>query len=77
MAIVSTLSNHYKSQLLKGLIDLDDDTLKVILMNTTFAFDKDDHATLADVTADQLSTGNGYTQDDKTITGASIAEDDA
>lgn len=76
MAITCTLSNHYKFQLLSGNIDFDADTFKVILMNTTFAFDKDAHATLADVTANQLSTGNGYTQDDKTLTGVSVTEDD-
>jgi hypothetical protein len=76
MAITCTLSNHYKFQLLSGNIDFDADTLKIILMNTTFAFDKDAHATLADVTADQLATGNGYTQNDKTLANASVNEDD-
>lgn len=77
MAITAILSNHYKAELLKGNIDLDGDTLKVILMNTTFAFDKDTHAILADVTADQLATANGYTQNDKILTTPAVAEDDA
>lgn len=76
MAITLTVSNHYKYQLAKKLIDLSTDTLKIILMNTTFAFDKDAHATLADVTADQLATDNGYTQNDKTLAGGALAEDD-
>ena len=76
MAITSTLSNHYKFQLVSGNIDFDTDTLKIILMNTTFAFDKDADATLALVTADQLATGNGYTQNNYTLTGVSITEDD-
>lgn len=76
MAITCTLSNHYKFQVLSGVIDFDADTLKIILMNTTFAFDKDAHATLADVTADQLATGYGYTQNDKTLANASVTEDD-
>lgn len=76
MAIIATLSNHYKAELLKGSIDLDGDTLKIILMNTTFTFDKDAHATLADVTADQLATQFGYTQNDKALTTVVIAEDD-
>jgi hypothetical protein len=77
MAIVPTLSNHFLYQKNKKLIDLSSDVLKVILMNTTFAFDKDAHATLADVTADQLATGNGYTQDNKTLANQVLAEDDA
>jgi hypothetical protein len=76
MAITCTLSNHYKFQLLSGVIDFDVDTFKIILMNTTFAFDKDAHATLSDVTADQLATGNGYTQDDKTLANVAVTEDD-
>ena len=76
MAIVVTTSNHFKYQLAKKLIDLSADTIKVILMNSAFTFDKDTHATLADVTASQLTTGGGYTQDDKTLTGLVLTEDD-
>jgi len=76
MAVTATVSNHFKFQLASGNIDFDSDLFKVILMNTTFSFDKDVHATLANVTADQLSTGNGYTQNDKTLTGVSVTEDD-
>lgn len=77
MAVALTVSNHYKYQLAKKLIDLSTDTLKIILMNITFAFDKDTHATLADVTADQLATGFGYTQNDKMLAGGALVEDDA
>lgn len=76
MAVTATVSNHFKFQLASGNIDFDSNVYKVILMNTTFAFDKDADATLADVTADQLSTGNGYTQDTKVLTGVSVTEDD-
>lgn len=77
MAVVSTLSNHFKFQLASGEIDFDANTFKIILMNTTFAFDKDADATLADVTADQLATQFGYTQDTKTLANVSVSEDDA
>lgn len=76
MAVVATPSNHFKYQLADGKIDLDTDTLKIILMNNTFAFNKDDDATLAGVTGDQLSTANGYTQDDETLGSVAISEDD-
>lgn len=76
MAIVTTVSNHFKFQLASGNIDFDADTFKVILMNTTFAFDKDADATLSDVTSDQIATGNGYTQNDKTLSSVSVTEDD-
>ena len=76
MATTATTSNHYKYQLAKGNIDLSADTLKAILMNTSFVFDKDTHATLASITASQLSTGYGYTQDSHTFTTPALAEDD-
>ena len=77
MTIVATVSNHAKYQLAKKAIDLSADTLIAILMNDTFAFDKDTHSTLALVTASQLATKNGYTQDTKALTTLSLVEDDA
>lgn len=77
MAVVATLSNHFKYLVHTKAIDFENDVFKIILMNTTFAFDKDAHALLADVTADQLSTGNGYTQDDETLANVVVTEDDA
>jgi len=76
MAVVTTVPNHYKYLLKTKQIDELNDTYKMILMNTTFAFNKDTHAELADVTADQLATGNGYTQNSKTLTGVSVTEND-
>lgn len=76
MAVVVTVPNHFKYLVGTKAIDFANDTFKIILMNTTFTFAKDTHAELADVTADQLSTANGYTQDDKTLAGVAVAEDD-
>jgi hypothetical protein len=79
MAVVVTLSNHWKYQLGKKLVDISADTFKIILLDTAFAFDPDAHATLADVIASpsaELDTGNGYTRQDKTLTGGAWAEDD-
>jgi hypothetical protein len=57
-------------------IDESTDVYKIILMNDTFAFNKDTHALLADVTASQLSTGFGYTQSNKELTGVVVSEND-
>ena len=76
MAITLTQSNHYKYQLSKKKIDLSADTLIMILMNNTFAFDKDAHATLANIAADQLATSNGYTRNAKELANKVLAEDD-
>jgi hypothetical protein len=79
MAITITLSNHWKYQLGKKMVDVSADTFKIILMNDSFAFDKDAHATLADVISSpsaELATGYGYTQQDKALSGGTWAEDD-
>jgi len=76
MAIVCTASNHFKYQLAKKLLDLSADIIKIILMNNTFAFDKDAHAVLSDVTANQLATQYGYTQDNKELANKVVTEDD-
>jgi hypothetical protein len=77
MAVTVTVSNHFKYQKDKKLIDMSSDVFKVILMNSSFAFDKDAHAVLADVTASQLSTGYGYTQNAKELENPVTTEDDA
>ena len=84
MAVVCTLSNHFKYQKNAKQIDLSNgsppgDTFKIILMDDTFAFDKDAHATLADVIASpshELPTGYGYTQQNKALSGGTLTEDD-
>lgn len=77
MAVVCTLSNHFKYQSVMGEINFFSDDFIIILMNTSYAFDKDADATLADVTADQLATQYGYTQDTKPCLASVITEDDA
>ena len=77
MAVVSTASNHFKYQCLAGNIDFDTDECRIILMNNTFAFDQDTHATYADVSADELSTGNGYTASGELLASGELTEDDS
>jgi len=77
MAVTNTLSNHYKYQKSKGLIDLSSDTLYILLMNNTYAFDKDADANLSDIATDQLATANGYTQNNKELTTKVLSEDDS
>lgn len=76
MAITATASNHFKYMQTTKEINFGADVFKIILMDATFAFDPDTHATLADVTSHQLATANGYTQNDKTLAGVTVTEDD-
>jgi hypothetical protein len=68
--------NHIKYLLATKAIDFSTDTFKIILMASGFSFNKDSHATYADVSAYELSTGFGYTQFAKTLAGISVTEDD-
>ena len=44
MAVTATLSNHFKYQAYKLGLDLSADSIKVLLMRSAFAFNKDNHA---------------------------------
>lgn len=70
--MASALSNHFKFQLLNSVAS---HTFKLILMANGFTFNKDTHATLSDVDASQLATGNGYTGA-ITLANIAVSEDD-
>ena len=72
----ATPSNHFLYQLAVGQINFSTDTCKAILMTTGFTFNRDTHATLADVSASELAGGNGYTAGGITLTGVTVTEDD-
>lgn len=78
MAITGTMSNHGNYQYMKGALNLSSGvtTLKIILMATGFTFNKDTHATYADVSASELANGNGYAVNTKTLTSVVLTEDD-
>ena len=76
MAVVNTISNHFKYMLFTKKIDASADVFKIILMDNNFAFDKDAHATLADLSG-QLATQFGYTQNNKVLAGVVVTESDA
>ena len=59
--------------------DLESDTLKIALMDTTFTFDETTDATWGDVSANEIADGNGYTAGGQTLTtvAASINTADA
>jgi len=73
---ISLSPNHYMFQLMSAKINFASDTMIAILMNDSFEFDIDAHATLANVTANQIATAYGYTQDSHTFTTPVLTEDD-
>lgn len=72
----SYASNKIKYLLATGAIDFSSDTFKIILMDSGFTFDIDDHETYSDVSGSELSAGNGYTAGGNTLSGVSVTEDD-
>ena len=70
--MASIIYNSFLDDLAKGAIDLDTDTFKVMLVNTTYAAiadetKKDSHTKRSDVTANEIS-GTGYTTGGATAT---------
>lgn len=74
--MATAASNKLKYLLASKIIDFANDSFKIILMGTGFTFDKDTHHGYADVSASELSSGNGYTQNTKTLAGVAVTEDD-
>jgi hypothetical protein len=72
----STASNKLKFLLASKIIDFANDTFKIILMASGFVFNKDTHHGYADVSASELATNFGYTQNTKTLAGVAVTEDD-
>jgi hypothetical protein len=71
----SFLYNGGKKRLLDGSIDLLVDTIKVALLGSGYAADKDAHEFLDDVTHEV--SGTGYTAGGKVINNRSVAQDNA
>jgi hypothetical protein len=62
---------------MKKSVDLVNDTIKICLMASGFAFNRASQNVWADVSASELATGNGYTQNTKTLANKAVTESDA
>ena len=69
-------SNNGRYAIVLGAVNLSSDSIKAILMDTGFTFDEDAHEGYADVSASELSTGNGYTANTKTLTTLVVTQND-
>ena len=65
--------NSAKAKILGGLIDFDTDTIKVLLVTSSYTPDQDAHDFLDDITNEV--TGTGYTAGGKTISSIVITQD--
>lgn len=75
MAVLVTIPNKTKVNILKGVIDFSADTFKLILMAPGFGFDRVNHVKYADVAASELPTLHGYTAGGYTLAGVSVTQD--
>jgi uncharacterized protein YjbI with pentapeptide repeats len=71
----ATVFNHFKEILLHGEVDLVDDTLKVILLDTLYSFSADGSLGLADVDSREI-TATGYTAGGCTLAGGAVTQRD-
>jgi hypothetical protein len=76
MAQTAVASNKIKYLMATKAISFLNDSFKCILMATGFTYDPLTDFAKADVIADELAGGNGYTQDSKSLAGVAVTEDD-
>lgn len=69
-------SNKIKYLLATAVINFSTHVFKMILMQSGFSFNKDTHHYYADVSGNELGSGNGYTAGGATLAGVSVTEDD-
>ncbi len=69
--------NKFKMAVLKGILDLGSDTLKMILMQPGFVFNKATHGVYADVSSSEIAAvGTTYAVGGSACTGKTITQDD-
>ena len=73
MAVTINFYNHFVEYTMEGGIDIDGDTHDVILMNSSHTFSATDNAK-ADISANEISTANGYTQGAETLASVTWTE---
>ena len=68
--------NKFLHNLFTKKIDLEGDTLKLMLLEDTYTPDKD-HNIYSDVSGYQVLSGSGYTTGGEILTGATVTENDS
>lgn len=69
--------NRHKYNMPAKVVDMVNDTIKMILLNNTHSFNPD-HNVYADVSANEINpgSGNGYTVGGHTLSGKTLTQDD-
>jgi hypothetical protein len=64
--MANVIYNSFKADLLDGTIDLDTDTIKVLLVTSSYTPNQDTHTQYSDITNEVV--GTGYIEDGQTLT---------
>lgn len=79
MSVTKTLSNEFVFEFGRGTVSFDDEyaVFKLILLDDEFVFDRTSHDRYSDVSASELATDHGYTQEGEVlVASAAWARDD-
>ena len=71
--MASGMYNRFKANLMNKVLDLEADTIIVILLDNSHAFNAA-HNNLTDVSANELAAAGGYTQQDKELAGKAVTQ---
>jgi hypothetical protein len=72
--MTTAAGNNARLAFARKKIDLNADTLKIILMATGYTFNPVTHDGYADVSASELAEANGYLRNTKTLAGVTFTE---
>jgi len=72
--MASGIYNIWKAQLMNKIIDMEADSIKVILLNNSHTFTSTNNA-YTDISANELATSGGYTQNTKTLAGGTVTQE--
>lgn len=75
MAVTVSFYNHFLELLGDGTLDMDGHSFKIALMDTVHEFDEEDED-WADVSANEIAAGNGYTTNGQVLAGVTWAQTD-
>jgi len=74
--MASLTTNRFKELLALKVVDFQNDTFKIILMEPGFSFSRSTHMGYADVSAFELPTAGGYVAGGATLAGVSVTRSD-
>jgi hypothetical protein len=72
--MADVVQNSFKKHIMNGGIDLDTDTIKVMLLTSSHSQDQDAHEFIDDVSANEVS-GTGYTAGGATLGSKAVTQD--